>query len=222
MTIELGCPRRQRFPQNCSNHSAAAEWTINDHAHAKFLRERQDALSRTYKVGYTQYDYYFNKLRRDALHGVFVIPKDLPSTIASTMPIFRAENKMGIKSDAEFGMSGTRDPDRLHAGRAGDQVAQLDYGRNGLDYKGTVLCARRRRSQGVDTVKVWDCSVQCYDKRLIQRRQRRSRASTCGSTSCRSRTRARTPTLDGFLKYDKNPDGFGAQAFIAARSSPGR
>ena len=35
------------------------------------------------------------------------IPKDLPSTIASTMPIFRAENQMGIKSDAEFGVSGT-------------------------------------------------------------------------------------------------------------------
>ena len=42
-----------------------------------------------------------------ALHGVFVVPKDLPSTIASTMPIFRAENQMGIKSDAEFGESGT-------------------------------------------------------------------------------------------------------------------
>src|SRR5260221_2357781 len=62
---------------------------------------------RTFHVGYTQYDYYLNKFGATALHGVFVIPKDLPSTIASTMPIFRAENQMGIKSDAEFGMSGT-------------------------------------------------------------------------------------------------------------------
>ena len=62
---------------------------------------------RTFHVGYTQYDYYFKKFGPTALHGVFVIPKDLPSTIASTMPIFRAENKMGITSDAEFGESGT-------------------------------------------------------------------------------------------------------------------
>ena len=62
---------------------------------------------RTFDVGYTQYDYYFKKFGATALHGVFVIPKDLPSTIAATMPIFRAENKMGIKSDKEFGESGT-------------------------------------------------------------------------------------------------------------------
>lgn len=59
---------------------------------------------RQFTVGHTQYDYFFKKYGADALHGVFVIPKDLPSTIASTMPIFRAENQMGIKSDAEFGI----------------------------------------------------------------------------------------------------------------------
>ena len=51
MTIELGCPGRQRFPQNCSNHAAAAEWTINDHAHEypRFFtidRSRGDSLRR--------------------------------------------------------------------------------------------------------------------------------------------------------------------------------
>ena len=60
---------------------------------------------RTYRVGYTTYDYYFNKYGKD-LHGVFVVPKDLPSTISATMPLFRAENMMGIASDKEFGKSG--------------------------------------------------------------------------------------------------------------------
>ena len=55
------------------------------------------------------------------------------------------------------------------------------YARNGLDYKGTVLMRKEAQAQGVDTVKVWDCSVQCYDKRLDHRgRSARSRASTCG------------------------------------------
>ena len=68
------------------------------------------------------------------------------------MPIFRAENKMGIKSDAEFGVSGARDPVRLHA-----EVVQAikshksTYGRNGLDYKGTVFLRKEAQVQGVDT-----------------------------------------------------------------------
>ena len=33
---------------------------------------------RTFHVGYTQYDYYFKKFGATALHGVFVVPKDLP------------------------------------------------------------------------------------------------------------------------------------------------
>jgi ABC-type branched-subunit amino acid transport system substrate-binding protein len=168
---------------------------------------------RTFHVGYTQYDYYFNKYGANALHGAFVIPKDLPSTIAATMPIFRAENRMGIKSDYEKGKSGT------DTQAAYTEVAQAikqhnsTYARNGLDYQGTVAMRQEAAVQGVNTVKVWDCSLQCYDKRLLA-----------------------SPAVDGqyvwvnflpfedgnanaelanFLKYDKSPDGFGAQAWIA-------
>ncbi|MEI4927092.1 hypothetical protein Q8G50_31750, partial [Klebsiella pneumoniae] len=46
---------------------------------------------RTFKVLPTQYDYYAAKYGKD-LHGVFVIPKDTPSTISSAMPVFRGFN----------------------------------------------------------------------------------------------------------------------------------
>src|SRR5207302_8626687 len=62
---------------------------------------------RQFRVGFTTYDYYFNKYPGVDLHGVFVIPKDLPSTIAASTPLFRAENKMGIASDEELGQSET-------------------------------------------------------------------------------------------------------------------
>jgi len=170
---------------------------------------------RTFHVGYTQYDYYFNKFGPTALHGVFVIPKDLPSTIASSMPIFRAENKMGIASDAEFGESGSSIQTDY------TQVAQAlkshnsTYGRNGLDYKGTVLMRKEAQVQGVSTVKVWDCSVQCYDKRLIQEGGAAVEGQYVWLNFLPFEDAGSNPTLDGFLKYDKTPDGFGAQAFIA-------
>jgi hypothetical protein len=170
---------------------------------------------RTFHVGYTQYDYYFKKYGASALHGVFVVPKDLPSTIASSMPIFRAENKMGIPSDAEFGESGTAIQTDY------TQVAQAlkshnsTYGRNGLDYKGTVLMRKEAQVQGVNSVKVWDCSVQCYDKRLISEGGNAVDGQYVWLNFLPFEDKGSNATLDGFLKYDKTPEGFGAQSFIA-------
>jgi hypothetical protein len=170
---------------------------------------------RTERVGYTQYDYYLNKFGANAMHGVFVIPKDLPSTISASMPIFRAENRMGIKSDAEFGKSG------LSIQTDYTEVAQAlkskksTYGRNGLDYKGTVLMRKEAQVQGVDTVKVWDCSLQCYDKRLIQEGGAAMEGQYVWLNFLPFEDKGSNAELDSFLKYAKNPEGFGAQAFIA-------
>ncbi len=171
---------------------------------------------REFRVGFTTYDWYFNKYPNEDLHGVFVIPKDLPSTIAASTPLFRAENKMGIVSDAEFGKSG------LDLQTAYTPVAQAmkryksNYARNGLDYSGTVLMRKEAKAQGVTTVKIWDCSIQCYDKRLITEGQ--------GSTEGQYVWLNILPMEDGaaanaelaaFLKYDKKPDGFGEIAWVS-------
>ncbi len=171
---------------------------------------------RTFRVGYTQYDYYFSKYGKDTLHGVFAIPKDLPSTISASMPIFRAENRMGIKSDAEFGVSGlATQPDYTQVVQA-MKSARSTYGRNGLDYKGTVLMRKEAAAQGVDTVKVWDCSVQCYDKRLISEGGIAVDQQYVWLNILPMEDGAdANPELAAFLKYDKQPDGFGLQAWVA-------
>ena len=69
--------------------------------------------------------------------------------------------------------------------------------------------------QGVNTVKVWDCSVQCYDKRLIQEGGTAVEGQYVWLNFLPFEDKGSNADLDGFLKYDKNPDGFGAQAFIA-------
>jgi len=171
---------------------------------------------RQFKVGFTTYDYYFTKYPGVDLHGVFVIPKDLPSTIAASTPLFRAENRMGIKSDAEFGKSG------LDLQTAYTPVAQAmkrynsNYARNGLDYSGTVLMRKEAKAQGVTSVKIWDCSIQCYDKRMITEGQ--------GATEGQYAWLNILPMEDGaaanselaaFLQYDKKPDGFGEIAWVS-------
>jgi hypothetical protein len=170
---------------------------------------------RTERVGYTQYDYYLNKFGANSMHGVMVVPKDLPSTISASMPIFRAENRMGIKSDAEFGKSG------LSIQTDYTEVAQAikshnsTYGRNGLDYKGTVLMRKEAQVQGATSVKVWDCSLQCYDKRLIQEGGNAMEGQYVWLNFLPFEDKGSNAELDAFLKYAKNPEGFGAQAWIA-------
>jgi Periplasmic binding protein len=171
---------------------------------------------RTFHVGYTQYDYYFKQFGANSMHGVFVIPKDVPSTISVTMPIVRAENKMGITSDKEFGKSGTAIQTDYTEVAAAIKTSKSTYARNGLDYKGTVLERKEAQVQGVDTVKVWDCSTQCYDKRLIQEGGNAVEGQYVWLNFLPFEDKGSNPELDAFLKYDKNPDGFGAPAWIAA------
>ena len=70
--------------------------------------------------------------------------------------------------------------------------------------------------QGVNTVKVWDCSVQCYDKRLIQRAARAVEGQYVWLNFLPFEDKGSNPDARrASCKYDKKPDGFGAQAFVA-------
>jgi hypothetical protein len=170
---------------------------------------------RTFRVGYTQNDYYFKKFGATALHGVFVIPKDLPSTIAASMPAIRAANRMGITSDKEFGKSGTAiQTDYTEVAQA-LKTSKSTYARNGLDYKGTVLERKEAQVQGVDTVKVWDCNLQCYDPRLIQEGGNAVEGQYVWLSTLPFEDKGSNDELDAFLKYEKHPDGFSLQAWLA-------
>ena len=174
---------------------------------------------RTFIVGRAQYDYYLNKYGASALHGVFVIPKDLPSTIAATMPIFRAENKLGIVSDAEFGESGTATQPSYTQVVQAMKAHNSTYARNGTDYSGTLLMRKEAQAQGVTSVKVWDCSVQCYDKRLITDAAGATEGQYVWLNILPLEDRAANQELQNLFTYEaKNgnvPDGFGEVAWLA-------
>lgn len=169
---------------------------------------------RSFKVLPTQYDFYAAKYGTD-LHGVFVIPKDTPSTISSAMPVFRGFNHMGVKSDAEFGMSGLATQPQY------TQVAQAIKQHNAtfvsslLDYSGIVLARKEAQVQGANNVTVWDCALNCYDKRLITSGGSAMDGTYVWLSYLPFEDKGANPELDAFLKYDKDPDGWGMQAWLA-------
>jgi hypothetical protein len=67
----------------------------------------------------------------------------------------------------------------------------------------------------VSTVKVWDCSIQCYDKRLITEGGSAVEGHYAWISFLPFEDQGHNDELDAFLQYDKKPDGFGAQAWVA-------
>lgn len=171
---------------------------------------------RTFRVADGPFKWYFQKYGADGLHGVWIIPADLPSTISSSMPGFRYSQQLGIKKDAEFGASGLSPQSAYTPFVQAMKNAKSTYARNGLDYKGTVYMRKEAQAQGVNTVKVWDCSVQCYDPRLIKEGGSAVDGQYTWLTVLPFEDKGSNQTLDNFLQYDKKPDGFGLQAWAAA------
>jgi Periplasmic binding protein len=170
---------------------------------------------RTFPYINTPVEYYFSKYGKNSLHGIYVVPKDLPSTIAASIPLFRAAQQLGIKSDGEFGASGLAvqsdyTPFVIQMKKANSTFAQV-----GLDYKGTVYLRKEAAAQGVSTVKVWHCTTQCYDSRLITEGQSAVEGQYVWINVLPFEDRGSNATLDAYLNAVSKPDSFGAQAWMA-------
>ncbi len=172
---------------------------------------------RTFKRSTVAPDYYFAKFGKGSLHGLFLVPSDLPSTISASTPLFAAEEQLGIKMDAEFGVSALSPQSAYTPYVQSIKTNKSTFARNGADYVSYIFLRKEAQVQGVDTVKVWDCSQQCYDPRFI---------STGGSAVENNYTwlsflpfedKGSNAELDNFLQHIKKPDAFAAQAWVSGQ-----
>jgi hypothetical protein len=149
------------------------------------------------------------------LHGVFVVAADLPSTITSSTPLFHAIQSLGVKADGTFGGSGLWTQSQYTPTVAAIKAHHSTWVMNMLDYSGTAKLRAEAQLQGVSSVKVWACTLQCYAPNFIAS----GGASVEGQYSWLQflpfEDRGSNPTLDAFLQYDRKPDAFGVQAFAS-------
>jgi Periplasmic binding protein len=163
-------------------------------------------------------DWYFEKYGKDALHGVYLVPSDLPSTISASTPLFAADKQLGIKEDAEFGVSALSTQPAYTPYVQSIKTHKSTYARDGADYVSYVFFRKEAQVQGVDTVKVWDCSLQCYDSRFISTGGSAVEDQYVWLSFLPFEDKGNNDELDSFLEYDKKPDGFGAQAWVAGEA----
>jgi hypothetical protein len=170
---------------------------------------------RTYRYASTAADYYFEN-HGDELHGIYVVPRDLPSTIAASMPLFRGMQELGVESDGEFGASALAVQSDYTPFVVAMKNANSNFAQVGLDYKGTVYLRKEAAAQGVtsDDI-VWHCTTQCYDARLVSEGGSAVEGQYVWIAILPFEDAGSNDELDRFLAAVDKPDGFGAQAWMA-------
>jgi Periplasmic binding protein len=158
---------------------------------------------------------WFKKNVTPDLHGVFVVPSDLPSTITASTPIFTAISNDGVKMDAEFGASAFFTQSQYTPIIQSIKSHKSTWVMNGLDYSGTMAMRKEAAAQGVDSVKVWACSLQCYTKTFLSEGGAAVEGQYSWMQFLPFEDKGSNDALDAFLQYDTKPDSFGLQAFSA-------
>jgi ABC-type branched-subunit amino acid transport system substrate-binding protein len=158
---------------------------------------------------------WFKKNVTTDLHGVFVVPSDLPSTITASTPIFTAITRTGVKMDAEFGASAFFTQSQYTPIIQSIKSHKATWVMNGLDYSGTMAMRKEAAAQGIDSVKVWACSLQCYTTTFLSEGGNAVEGQYSWMQFLPFEDKGSNDALDTFLQYDTKPDSFGLQAFSA-------
>jgi hypothetical protein len=110
--------------------------------------------------------YYVENFGPD-LHGLFLVPGDLPTTVQSATPQIAGQAEVGITWDATPKVSG-RDEQPAYTPRIQTaKAAGSTYMYMGSNDRSMIRLRKEAKAQGLDTVKVWACSLACYTKLFI-------------------------------------------------------
>jgi ABC-type branched-subunit amino acid transport system substrate-binding protein len=178
----------------------------------------KDQHPQTYRAGTGPAAYFVQKFGKLKATYLYPSPAESASAKAAQVPLFTAQSKKGItgifqQDVSAFATRGEYTPIAAAIASNGSTYAQ-----SGLDVAGTIKLRQEAATQQTH-VKVWNCSLQCYDTKLIAQ----------GGTAVdgeyvytpflpflgKNAEGKQNANLAAFLKYDKTPDGFGIQAFAA-------
>ena len=159
---------------------------------------------------------YYTKRNKD-LHGIFALAGDLKATTNAALPLVAMYKSFGVKSDGEFKVSGLSPQAAYTPLVQAIKQNNSTYALNNVDYKADVFLRREAQVQGANSVKVWDCALQCYDKRLLAEGGNAVEGQYVTLFFVPFEEAKQNKSVSNFLKNvgrDK-ADGFGAQAWTA-------
>jgi len=177
----------------------------------------QNAHPQTYTTRAGQIQYL--KTKNKDLHGIWVIPSDLKSTVNSTVPVATGEQKAGVKSDEDlFKISGLATQSDYTPVAAAMKQHNSTYAESISDYKSSVQLRKESKVQGVSSVKVWGCALQCYDAKFLSEGGADVEGQYSSLFFVPFEEAKQNKSVNAFLKAiggKSKADGFAAQAWTA-------
>jgi len=178
----------------------------------------KDQHPQTYVGSAGATNYYVKKFGK--LKGAFLYPSDSASAKNSQVPNFTSQGKRGISMVYSHDLSALDALPAYTSVAGGIRDSGANYARSGLAYNSTINLRTEAQTQGLTGIKVFDCSLQCYDPKFIAPENTAVIEGQyvytpflpfLGKTSEAKYNK----TLAAFVKNTKNPDGFAIQAFTA-------
>lgn len=162
--------------------------------------------------------YYFKKYGKD-LHGAYVYAGDSASAKQSSVASLAGLKEVGIEEDFNAAVSGRATQVEYAPIVARMRDADSNFVTTGGAYNQQVFLHREAKVQGYNGVKVWDCTLQCYDEGLLKEGGADVEGTYVTLLFLPFNEGKANKTLANFLKYvptSKRRDGFAAQAWASA------
>src|SRR5260370_20115214 len=180
-------------------------------------KDFSDPTGRTFFQQSGKYFWFAQHVTKN-LHGVFLVPADLQSTVNSSLPVWFAAQKAAVKSDGQFNVHGSDTQDRYLPIATAIKNQSSTYVRSGSNDVSMANMRLEAQQQGVSSVKVWDCSLSCYSKHFLSLAGAASEGQYLDTTFVPFEEAKSSPPVQAYLSSvgSSNADGFGAQAWTAA------
>jgi len=176
----------------------------------------KDESPQTYQSNAGRAAYYQKKFGKN-LHGAYLYSSDIKAANNANRATASGMQEEGIKADQEFDIS-ARAPQSAYT-----PIVQAmkekgsNYAQSGSAQNSTVALRKEAKLQGLQGVKVWDCTLQCYDKKFIEQGGADVEGQFVSLLFLPFEEANTNAMLADFLKYtgkDK-ADGFGIQAWAS-------
>jgi len=107
------------------------------------------------------------KYGKKALHGVYVYPSDLKASHDSWIPQYKARQDLGITQDGTFDVSARAPQSAFTPIVQTMKEKGSTYAIQGGTANVMIALMKEAKLQGVNTVKAWECTLQCYDDTIL-------------------------------------------------------
>ncbi|HEY8216258.1 MAG TPA: ABC transporter substrate-binding protein [Acidimicrobiia bacterium] len=179
--------------------------------------DTQTEHPQTYQANAGRAFYYEKKFGKD-IHGIFIFTSDLKSANNANRGSMTQMQTAGIKADDQIDVSALATQSAYTPIIQAMKDDSSNYAQSGSDYNSTVTLRKEAKLQGLTDPKIiWDCTLQCYDRRLVEQGGGDVEGQYVSLLFLPFEEASKNKELKAFVSTvgkDK-ADGFGAQAWAS-------